>query len=74
MFRYISKTLKPIIKTEQQLIYLCHLVGPFLQRLETEIPRAVMDITVIFYEVLEQVDRSNPNAPLKYIDPVCDLL
>lgn len=33
-----------------------------------------MDLTSILYDALEQVDRANPNSPLKHIDPVCDLL
>ncbi|XP_065086456.1 mediator of RNA polymerase II transcription subunit 23 [Ochlerotatus camptorhynchus] len=71
---FIKEKFKPIIKTEYQLIYLCHLVGPFLNRLSTERPRAVSDITLILYELLEQVDKAQASAPLKYMDPICDLL
>lgn len=73
-FSFIKENFKPIIKTEYQLIYLCHLVGPFLNRLSTERPRAVSDITLILYELLEQVDKAQAAAPLKYMDPICDLL
>uniref|UniRef100_A0A8D8DB44 Mediator of RNA polymerase II transcription subunit 23 n=4 Tax=Culex pipiens TaxID=7175 RepID=A0A8D8DB44_CULPI len=71
---FIKEKFKPIIKTEYQLIYLCHVVGPFLNRLSTERPRAVSDITLILYELLEQVDKAQSSAPLKYMDPICDLL
>nr|XP_029709787.1 mediator of RNA polymerase II transcription subunit 23 [Aedes albopictus] len=71
---YIKENFKPIIKTEYQLINLCHLVGPFLNRLSTERPRAVSDITLILYELLEQVDKAQPSTALKYMDPICDLL
>lgn len=50
------------------------MVGPFLNRLSTERPRAVSDITLILYELLEQVDKAQSSAPLKYMDPICDLL
>ncbi|XP_055535725.1 mediator of RNA polymerase II transcription subunit 23 [Wyeomyia smithii] len=71
---YIKEKFKPIIKTEYQLIYLCHVVGPFLNRLSTERPRAVSDITLVLYELLEQVDKAQSSVPLKYMDPICDLL
>ncbi|EAT33704.1 AAEL014021-PA [Aedes aegypti] len=71
---HIKENFKPIIKTEYQLIYLCHLVGPFLNRLCAERSRAVSDITLILYELLEQVDKAQPSLALKYMDPICDLL
>lgn len=74
LLRHIKENFKPIIKTEYQLIYLCHLVGPFLNRLCAERSRAVSDITLILYELLEQVDKAQPSLALKYMDPICDLL
>lgn len=63
---------KPVVKTEEQFLYLCHLVGPFLQRLNAERPRCMLGLTVELYELLEQVDKSVTH--LKYMDPICDLL
>ena len=74
MTDYVKEKLKPLIKTEYQLIYLCHVMGPFLHRLNVERPRAVSEITAILYELLEQVDKNHGSAPLKFMDPICDLL
>ncbi|KFB44984.1 AGAP006046-PA-like protein [Anopheles sinensis] len=70
----IKEKLKPLVHTEYQLIYLCHVVGPFLNRLSVERARAVSDITLMLYELLEQVDKAQPSAPLRFMDPICDLL
>uniref|UniRef100_A0AAG5D7W1 Mediator of RNA polymerase II transcription subunit 23 n=1 Tax=Anopheles atroparvus TaxID=41427 RepID=A0AAG5D7W1_ANOAO len=70
----LKEKLKPLVHTEYQLIYLCHVVGPFLNRLSIERTRAVSDITVMLYELLEQVDKGQPTQPLRYMDPICDLL
>ncbi|XP_059618578.1 mediator of RNA polymerase II transcription subunit 23 [Phlebotomus argentipes] len=74
MPEYVKEKLKPIIATEHQLIYICHLVGPFLQRLDYERPRQVAEITAILYELVEKVDKSQGSAPLLYMDSICDLL
>uniref|UniRef100_A0A336LHK9 Mediator of RNA polymerase II transcription subunit 23 n=1 Tax=Culicoides sonorensis TaxID=179676 RepID=A0A336LHK9_CULSO len=74
LIEYINKVLKPLIKTEYQMIYVCHIICPFLSRLEAEVPRAPMDITLILYEVLEQIDTSKNENSLVYLDPICDLL
>ncbi|XP_050073432.1 mediator of RNA polymerase II transcription subunit 23 [Anopheles maculipalpis] len=70
----IKEKLKPLVHTEYQLIYVCHVVGPFLHRLSIERARAVSDITLMLYELLEQVDKAQPAQPLRYMDPICDLL
>lgn len=69
---FVKEKAKPVVKTEEQFLYLCHLVGPFLQRLNTERPRCMLGLTVELYELLEQVDKSTPH--LQYMDPICDLL
>lgn len=51
---------------------MCHLVGPFLQRYNSERPRAVIELALALYEQLEQVDKAQQH--LEYMDPVCDLL
>lgn len=72
--RYIKEKLKPFIQNEQQLIYLCHLFGPFMLRLDQERPRVGYEITTLLYELLEQVDKKQGSTPLQYMDPICDLL
>lgn len=70
----MKEKLKPIVRTEYQLVYLHHIIGPFLQRLNVEHPNDVMEITKIYYELLEKVDKNNGSQTLQYMDPICDLL
>ncbi|TRY72734.1 hypothetical protein TCAL_11188 [Tigriopus californicus] len=62
------------IKTEEQMLFVFHVVGPFLQRLHSEqrFMRPLLDLTVQFYRILQQVDKECKH--LKYIDSVCDIL
>lgn len=54
----IRERLLPLVKTEEQLLYVFHLAGPFLQRLHTErLMRPLFDLTVQFYRMLQRVDR-----------------
>lgn len=71
---YIKEKLKPVIQTEQQLIYLCHLFAPFMGRLDQERARVGYELTTLLYELLEQVDKKHGQQPLLYMDPICDLL
>lgn len=71
-FRFVKEKLSPIIKTEEQYVFLCHLVGPFLDRFNTDRPRCVMDLTSELYQLLEKVDKNVMH--LNYMDPICDLL
>ncbi|KAK6629094.1 hypothetical protein RUM43_002911 [Polyplax serrata] len=61
---FVKEKAKALIKTEEQFLFLCHLVGPFLQRLNAERPRCVLELTIELYELLEQVDKAVPQ--LKY--------
>lgn len=73
-FRYLKEKLKPCVKTEHQLVFLCHVVGPFLQRIEQEKPNAVAGIAIMVYELLEIVDKHHGPSQLEYMDPICDFL
>ncbi|XP_056641984.1 mediator of RNA polymerase II transcription subunit 23 isoform X1 [Diorhabda carinulata] len=66
--RWVRECLPAVVRTEEQFLYVCHLVGPFLQRFHM----AIVDLTNALYELLAQVDQAQ--AELKYMDPVCDLL
>lgn len=69
---YVKEKLVPHIRTEYQLLYLHHIVGPFLQRLD---PKDVIEITKIYYELLELVDKNiGEDKNLEYMDPICDML
>lgn len=73
ILNYVKEKLIPLVKTEYQLIYLHHILGPFLTRLD---PKDVIEITKIYYELLEMVDKSQSqkNLPMKYMDSICDML
>lgn len=43
-FRFLTEVLLPIVKTEFQLLYVYHLVGPFLQRFQQERTRCMMEV------------------------------
>jgi len=68
-FRFIKEHIQPHVQTEEQLLFACHLIGPFLQRCK---PEQLFELTVSLKEMLEQVDK--PGVQLNYMDPVCDLL
>uniref|UniRef100_A0A4W4GP85 Mediator of RNA polymerase II transcription subunit 23 n=1 Tax=Electrophorus electricus TaxID=8005 RepID=A0A4W4GP85_ELEEL len=69
---FLSEVLKPLVKTEFQLLYVYHLVGPFLQRFQQERTRCMLEISVAFYEMLQAVDHHSKH--LAYMDPICDFL
>lgn len=63
----------PIIRTEEQLLFLCHLIGPFFQRFNNEYGTHLLtELTTALYETLEQVDQNVPY--LHHMDTICDLL
>ncbi|CAG0897084.1 unnamed protein product [Cyprideis torosa] len=59
------------ITRERDLLGIC-CIGPLLQRMHVEKPRALNEITVELYELLSLVEKSQP--VLKYHDTICDLL
>ncbi|XP_008216794.1 mediator of RNA polymerase II transcription subunit 23 [Nasonia vitripennis] len=71
MTRFVKERIQPVVNNEEQLIFVCHLIGPTLTRMNIERPRCVNDLTEILYEMLEQVNRLQTH--LKQMDPVCDL-
>ncbi|XP_044532922.1 mediator of RNA polymerase II transcription subunit 23 isoform X7 [Gracilinanus agilis] len=70
--KFLTEALLPIIKTEFQLLYVYHLVGPFLQRFQQERTRCMIEIGVAFYDMLLNVDQCSTH--LHYMDPICDFL
>ncbi|XP_054154034.1 mediator of RNA polymerase II transcription subunit 23-like [Oppia nitens] len=72
MPQFLKDRVKPVIKTEEQFIFICHIVGPFLQRFFAERTRCVMDVTIELYDMLEIIDKNCDK--LRFIDPICDLL
>ena len=70
--QFVKDRLHPLIRTEEQYLWLCHLIGPTLQRFSVDKPKCVFDLTVELYELLEQVDKNV--TEIRMIDPICDLL
>ncbi|KAK0134208.1 Mediator of RNA polymerase II transcription subunit 23 [Merluccius polli] len=70
--KFLSETLKPVVQTEFQLLYVYHLVMPFLQRFQQERTRCMLEIGVAFYEMLQAVDQHSQH--LHFMDPICDFL
>uniref|UniRef100_A0A286XRX2 Mediator of RNA polymerase II transcription subunit 23 n=1 Tax=Cavia porcellus TaxID=10141 RepID=A0A286XRX2_CAVPO len=70
--KFLTEVLIPIVKTEFQLLYVYHLVGPFLQRFQQERTRCMIEIGVAFYDMLLNVDQCSTH--LHYMDPICDFL
>ncbi|CAL4093075.1 unnamed protein product, partial [Meganyctiphanes norvegica] len=68
----VRERIRPILVSEEQLVVVYHLVGPFLQRFNMELARKMFDVTIELYECLAKVDRTV--ADLKYMDPICDVL
>lgn len=59
--------------SEEQFIFLCHLVAPFLSRYNLDKPSpSILDITVELFNALERIDKHVQT--LRYMDPICDLL
>ena len=70
--RLVKEKLTKVVSAEEQLMFLLHLIGPFLHRFNTDRPKFVFDLTLELYTCLEQVDKNVP--VLKYMDPISDLL
>ncbi|XP_076066358.1 mediator complex subunit 23 [Oratosquilla oratoria] len=68
----VKERLINLLVSEEQLIVVFHIVGPFLQRFNTEQTRKVFDVTIELYNALAKVDRTV--TELKYMDPICDML
>ncbi|KAK7495937.1 hypothetical protein BaRGS_00012927 [Batillaria attramentaria] len=69
---FVREKLRPLIRTEEQYLFLCHLLGPFLQRFHMERTRCLMELTVELYEILVKVDKHCEH--MQYIDPISDFL
>ena len=69
----VRENFLPIVRTEEQLLFVYHLVGPFLQRLHSErYTRPLIELTVQLYRMLGKVDKEVSH--LKFMDPICDIL
>eukprot|EP00731_Ephydatia_muelleri_P023574 Em0015g1157a len=44
---WLHNTVRPLVQNEMQLLFVCHLVGPVLNRLNTERPKALLEPTTL---------------------------
>ncbi|XP_068748521.1 mediator of RNA polymerase II transcription subunit 23-like [Montipora capricornis] len=70
--QFIRERVSPLTTNEAQFMYVCHLVGPFLQRFLHERPRCLQEIVIELYRLLEKVNGDVQH--LHYIDTICDFL
>jgi len=70
--QFVKEKLKECIKTEEQLMFLLYLIGPFLSRFHLERTRCLLDLTVELYEILANVDKYSEH--LHYMDTITDFL
>ena len=69
----VREKLLPLIHSEEAMLFVMCLSGPFLQRLHSErYMRPLFDLTVQFYRMLHKVDKECKQ--LKHADAVCDIL
>ena len=68
--QFLQERVKFVIRTEEQFLFICHIVAPFLQRFLIERTRIVMEVTKELYEMLEIVDKHCKT--LYHMDTICD--
>ncbi|XP_033644723.1 mediator of RNA polymerase II transcription subunit 23-like [Asterias rubens] len=70
--QFIRDQVKPLVQTEEQYLFVCHLVGPFLQRFHEERTRLLFEITKDLYEMLLAVDQHC--SKIVHMDVISDFL
>ncbi|XP_020892514.2 mediator of RNA polymerase II transcription subunit 23 [Exaiptasia diaphana] len=72
MPHFIRTRVTPLVNNEAQFLYVCCLVGPFLQRFQLERTRCLQEIVIELYHLLEKVDRESQH--LHHVETICDFL
>ena len=55
----VREKFSPLVRTEEQLLFVIHVTGPFLQRLHAErYMRPLFDLAVQYYRMLAKVNIS----------------
>lgn len=71
--QFLRVQVKPKVRTETQFLFVCHLIGPFMQRWHAEKVKHIMDVATDIYEMLLAVDRSSLEE-LEHENVIVDLL
>jgi len=70
--KFLEEEVKPRIKTELQLLFVFHLVGPYFPRFQNERSRCLTDVAMFLYDILLQV--SNHCEEIHFPDEIADFL
>lgn len=70
---WMRTQLKPLINNELQLLYLCHLLGPLINRLASEKPTLLLEVVLELYQFIHKVDQLQGGV-VQNCDALCDLL
>ncbi|XP_067034898.1 mediator of RNA polymerase II transcription subunit 23-like [Acropora muricata] len=70
--QFLRESISPLITNEAQFLYVCHLLGPFLQRFLVERTRCLQEIVLELYHLLEKINREVQH--LHCTDTICDFL
>ena len=54
-FKILKNEVRPILRTEMQLLFILHLISPFLSRLEKERTRILSEVVVELYQLIHQI-------------------
>ncbi|XP_063968330.1 mediator of RNA polymerase II transcription subunit 23-like [Lytechinus pictus] len=68
--QFLREQVKPHVKTEDQFLFICHIIGPFLQRFHEERTRCLLEIAIELYDMLQSVDRHSNH--ILHADTICD--
>nr|XP_039249771.1 mediator of RNA polymerase II transcription subunit 23-like [Styela clava] len=70
--QFLKEQVKPNVMTELQLLYVFHLIGPFLPRFQHERTRCMIDVAVVLYDMLLQVSENCDD--IRFMDEIADFL
>jgi mediator of RNA polymerase II transcription subunit 23 len=71
MSALLRDLVRPQVKTELQLLFICHLIGPFFARLEKERTRVLTDVVIQLYQIILQVSQI---TNIVHADTIADML
>ena len=63
--------IRDLVKTELQLLFICHLIGPFFARLEKERTRVLTEVVTDLYQIILQVSQ---HTVIKHTDTIGEWL
>nr|CAB3263735.1 mediator of RNA polymerase II transcription subunit 23-like [Phallusia mammillata] len=68
----LKDEIRPIVETELQMLYVYHLIGPYIPRYQVERTRCMMDVALVLYDILLRV--SKHTKEIRFVDEIADFL